>query len=230
MPVEIVQINPTHAELKEIYGENAKEVTYTSKSDAGNRKVRLDFFVENKEYGFKDKFALFLEDNVRKSQNGNVQIINAQGRHTWAKSSEECDYEWFDSSTARVAKDGECRLYDMLIALVNADTSSKDSNLVLENLDAIFDGDVRELRDINKNFGKGLRVLTGVRDGKYQSIYTGHFNRNNNSSSTAMMNAATAEYGSFKDDFGGDAELREYVAPTRPAVSESVSSETDDLF
>lgn len=223
MPVEITHINPTHAELKGIYGDQAAAPSYIT-TENGVRKVRLDFYVKNDQYNFKDKFVIFMEDKPRVSTKGNTQVINNRAQSTWVQDPNNVTYEWFDKTGVRAAKDGEVTLYDMLVALINADRNSKDTNLVLENFNSLFDGDVSELRALNEKYGKGLKVLLGVKDGKYQDIYTGYFGRTSIKSNTYIMRAATDADYPWTRDFGNSDEVKEYTAPATPDAVESVAS------
>lgn len=230
MPVEIINICPTHAELQEMYGENAKAPTYVETVDGATR-VRLDFYIRNEANDFLSKFSIFVKDAERISRTGKYEFLDVRGRNAWGESLESIDYDWFKTAGARKAKDGESRLIEMLVALTNANQDSEQTNIVID-MERIFAGDFSELRKINNNYGKGLKVLLGVRDGKYQDVYTNKFGRSTSNSVAHIQKAASDHSYPWNCDFGGSTDLKEYVAPVAPTDNVSVVTDTSggDLF
>jgi len=236
MPVKITHVNPTHSQLQEIYGDSAKSPVYVSEGvdNEGNKfkKIRLDFFIENKDHNFINKISLFLENRDKVSQSGNFQIINNKGKTLYVNDVNNIQYDWYDTTSVRKCKVGEESLYRLIIASINANTNDPDTNLVLSNLDAIFNGDVSELNDILQKYGKEIIVLLGVKDGLYQDVYKGYFNRGHITSTGNMEKYANDESYPWKSDFQNSMELQKYNKPT-PSTDTEMSSDaldTNNLF
>jgi hypothetical protein len=219
-PVELVAINPSVEELKALYNsDKVVEPVYTSTSDEGNKKVRLDFFIRNTDLDLITKFAIFLENKVNVSTTGKTQFINERIQSMYAESLDSITSNpkltWFDIKTARPAKVGEVQLYEFLVKLTNASTD-ETSNLKLENFDNLFNGNVEELKEINSKLGKGVKVLLGVKDGIYQDVYNRYFQRIQVNGTDTMTKNATSEYGGFNSDYQNSMELQEYSQAPMP--------------
>ncbi len=239
-PVELVGINPTQQELSKLFGGgDANAPTYVGTNDNGNKKIRLDMWLKNPDINLLTKCAIWLEDEARVSQAGNKQFINRKLQSTWGKSLEDIknasNMQWFDTSTAREAKSGEVQLYEFLTALTNASTGQDDSDLELDDFSAIFDDDMNELNGINDAIGKQFKVLLGVKEGKYQDVYTGYFQKGSNNGTKVMENRACDTKYPYKADFQNSMELKEYNAPSAPAedttyVDMPEGTDTGNLF
>lgn len=230
--IDIVAINPTKEELSELLnGAEVKEPTYTETSKDGNRKVRIDFWYRfAKDPDTVSKFAIWLEDKDRFGQNsGKTQYINNRCQTAWGKSIEDIandpNLQWFDTSTARVAKDGEESLYDVLVKLTNASLDA-ESDLELDSLDDIFNGDVSELVGINEKLGKGLKVLVGVKDGKYQDTYTKMLLRRQTVNLSYIQKSLEKERGEFNADYNNSFDFALYTAPSMPDNQTTVLATT----
>lgn len=92
---KVVSVNPDHAKLKEMFGENAKEPIYLTKSEikdeSGNvtgevDQLKFDFYVDNQneEQPITTKISLYVNRQEFKSyKTGKSQVINLYGRTTW---------------------------------------------------------------------------------------------------------------------------------------------------
>lgn len=92
---KVIALNPSHAKLKEMFGENAKEPVYCSKSEVkdndGNTigevdQIKLDFYLDNmdEENPIKTKMTLYVNrQEFKSSQKGTIEVINLYGRTAW---------------------------------------------------------------------------------------------------------------------------------------------------
>lgn len=179
--VKVIGINPTLAQLQELGFKFEKEPEYTSESPEGVKKVRIDVIIANDK--FKTKFAIFLENKDRINKNGDkYEIINDYGQSTWAASVQEATEKigrggnkWFSPEGARIAKIGEVQLITFLRDWANTGVNEVGK---IDNFDALFKGNYSELQSYVKALSNNtIYTLATVKDGKYQSIYTGLFVR-----------------------------------------------------
>ena len=178
--VKVLGINPTLAQLQELGFKVEKEPEYTSidDKDGVTRKVRIDVIISNDK--FKTKFAIFLADKDRESSKtpGLFEIINDFGQITWAKSTQEAidkvgrgGNKFFKSDGARIAKMGEVQLITFLRDWANTGVNEVGK---IDNFDALFKGNFNELQQYVKALSNNtIYALATVKDGKYQSAYTG---------------------------------------------------------
>lgn len=182
--VQVVAINPTKEEAESLGISMKNDPVYVSTDDtSGNRKVRLDIYVKSEDSDRIDKMAFFMEDTTKTSSAGNTQFINDYGVSCYASSIESATegYQWFKATGARPAISGEPEVIDFLKALLNV---GRDAIAKLDNVKALFTGNVSELKEIFKKFSdRKVQVLYFVRenDGNwYQGIYSRYFSRANN--------------------------------------------------
>jgi len=182
--VHVVAVNPTKEEADKMGISMKTEPSYLSVDETtNNKKVRVDIYVKSEETKRIDKMAFFLEDVVRTSSTGNTQFINDFGTSCYAETLEDAlaKYTWFKPDGARGAVSGEPELVDFIKTLLNV---SRDAKAKLDNIKALFTGNITELKDIFKKFSeRKVQVLYYVRenDGNwYQSIYSRYFSRSGN--------------------------------------------------
>lgn len=182
--VQVVAVNPTKEEAEKL-GINMKNdpVYLTTDETSGNKKIRIDIYVNSEKTGRVDKMAFFMEDAPKKSAAGNTQFINDFGAGCYAESKEDAitKYQWYKPDGIREAISGEVELVDFIRNMLNI---SKDNIAKLDNPKAFFSGNVTELVNLFKKFpGRKVQVLYTVRenDGNwYQGIYTRYFSRAGN--------------------------------------------------
>lgn len=177
--VKVLGINPTLAQLQELGFKIEKEPEYTfiDAKDGVTRKVRIDIIIGNEK--FKTKFAIFLADKNRIDNKGEkYEIVNDFGQSTWAPSVQEAldkigkgGNKWFKPDGARIAKMGEVQLITFLRDWAN---TGVDEVGKIDNFDALFKGNFNELQQYVKALSNNtIYILATVKDGKYQSAYTG---------------------------------------------------------
>ena len=205
------------------------EPVYTSEVEVNvgteKKKVkqgRVEFIVKNEELNIISRMNFFLEDAyIMGSNTGKYRIIDNYGNEAWA-TPEEIKAGTVpvnkNGKTAKIDKNyrlqkrGEIELISFIRNLLGIKSSHNyvDNEWVLipdpskaycsiENLDAIFNGNVTELRPIvNLAQNNQVKVLFGVRttsEGKnYQSIYERYTEKAN-----VQIDATTNTYVRFKN-------------------------------
>lgn len=98
-------------------------------------------------------------------------------------------------------------------------------------MSSIVKGDVAEIRALVTTLEDNkVRLLVGVKDDKYQSIYTKYFGRIKPQRDDFFVKALNDEYGSFNADFNTDLIWDEHksTAELITADDENAPSESDD--
>jgi hypothetical protein len=141
------------------------------------------------------------------SKNGKAMWINNVGQMTWSE--EAPAYEWWkNSDTSRKAYVGEDTLVNFTKAWANVANGGKIS---FDTIDAIMKGDVKELKQLIKALGANkLRVLIGVKDEKYQTVYNRHFGRLKPANDSLFVKALNEDYGSFNAEYTKDLKFGVY--------------------
>lgn len=117
-------------------------------------------------------FLVSSEENTSKS--GKTQYIDAQGRTKWAEGKPESTL-YFDANTAKGALRGEEDLVAFIAALVNVE---KGETARFDDFKAITRGNLAEIEEAIKAFPNNkVGVAVGIRNGKYQTIYSRKFVR-----------------------------------------------------
>lgn len=214
--VKVVAINPNKAQL-EAMGYRPKEEPVYITVEEGVKKLRLDFFLTLGDPQLRTKLAFFLENRPRTNQDGTkAEWINNFGRTAWGTPTEApTTLKWFDAATARPSKVGEADLHNFLINWLNINPKDEAK---LDRFDALFNGDYSELRGLLAGAKDNeVRVLLGVRDGKYQAVYGRYFDRATNKRTTfweSHIKSQTESGYAPKEDFQNSFVLQEWKEPT----------------
>ena len=141
-----------------------------------------------------------MQPKQRVSQSGKHQWINKFGLTCWSEA--EPTYDWFKSDGQRKAYVGEETLIRFIIAWANV---LRGGEVTLETIDAIANGDITELKGLITGLKTNqIKVLVGVKDGKYQTVYTKYFGKTSINRTDYFVNELNKEYGSFNADFNAD--------------------------
>lgn len=215
--VKIKGINPTKAELEEFFGreiENFSEYVKRPENDNEVTQVRIDFLVETTPEKYTDragnpinlktKLSFFLNDEVRKSKDGKVQIIDKYGRTAWATEEEVEAHRipmYSNGKPANIDADyrkayyGEEDLTKFIIAYLgipncqtyNRDTKEwkmlpadklEDCEARLVHVEDYFKGDISEIKEyIGYQPNNEVKVLFGVKTGDGGRQYQVFYNR-----------------------------------------------------
>ena len=229
--VRVVAVNPDMAKMQEMGMKNVKdEPQYVSDAQEGHKKVRLDFYLQSDKPAIKAKVSFWLEEIETITKAGDKkQFINHIAQATYA-TSEDALYEWFDKTDVRVAKRGEADLHEFLRAWANV----KSGEECKVDVSPFFEGDFSELEtyvgmlSINE-----IKVLLGVRvadnGNTYQDVYNRHFERSYTKNTKGWIKKLSDSYSTYKNDYQGDLQLKEYSGPTTVTPSNgSVPTGSDD--
>ena len=234
-PIQIKMVNPTAKQIADFYGveeSKIKDVNYILEKD-GEFTTRLDFFYEThleSKANLKGKFSIFIRKETRESKSGKKQFIDDFTRTSWAMNLSELsqnqekvkDFMRVDMSTARESFPGEETVYKLLKAYGNI--SPRNKPLKLSNTDQLFKGNADELNKFFEFFNNqqgGVLVMMGVRDYKYQDVFTGHFMPLHTKISDYDKRQIEGDYG-FKSYFAGYV-FTEYVPEAAPETDEEES-------
>ena len=217
--VSVVAVNPTQAELQEI-GINAKEEPKYSVEINGEEFNKIVFYLRHDDPNMTVRFDILAKPEHRLSKNGKAMWINNIGQMTWSE--EAPAYEWWkNSDSSRKAYVGEDTLVNFTKAWANVANGGKIS---FDTIDAIMKGDVKELKQLIKGLAANkLRVLVGVKDEKYQTVYNRHFGRLKPANDSLFVKALNEDYGSFNAEYNKDLQFGVY-SPTMIVADTATAS------
>ena len=201
--VNVIAVNPTMEELHALDINVKQEPNY--KAVIGDQEfLRLVFWVRNSDANF--KVEILVHDEPRKSQNGKYQWINSIGQLTW--STEAPTYEWWKTEGQRKAYVGEETLSYFTKAWANVASGDEVS---FDTIHEIVKGNLTELKSlVTVLTNNQLRVLVGVKDDKYQQVYTKYFGRIKPERNDLFIKALNDDYGAFNADFNADLQWGEH--------------------
>lgn len=189
---KVLAFSPSREELNTLLSkqeggtDTGEEITYVSTRN-GNRSIRVAVWLEDVKTGFKVPVNFFVEDKASVAKNGKPQYINAVGRYTYAVSEEKLPEFFIKAKRYRQAKEGEQFLMEFLRNWLDIELNLEqggDKNDILLNLEALFSGDVTELRKLASSKHAGtITCIATVRtkvdsDGtvnQYQNVYNKKF-------------------------------------------------------
>jgi len=184
----VVAINPTAEEFKDILGmelkEDSKATEYLGETRDGNNYLRVDVWLEEVKNKDKFKVSFFLEDKERENKDGTKkQYINSIGMCSWAADENDLA-DWFTKDRDyRVAYVGEEDFYNFMRTWLS-ELDYRDAETVLQlEWKKLMRGNVKDLKDqIDGEWSKSVVALATVivkeRDGEskeYQGIYNKAF-------------------------------------------------------
>jgi len=162
------------------------------------------------------------------SKSGKYQWINNVGQSTW--SLEAPTYEWWSDAGQRKAYTGEETLISFVRAWANVAAKGEASFDTIAN---IVKGDVTEIKTLVKAISATnmVRVLVGLKDDKYQQVYTKHFGRVKPQRDDLFIKALNDDYGSFNADFNADLQWGEHKSQAtlvKPDSNDEWTEGSDD--
>ncbi len=226
--VTVIAVNPTIADLEKIgITWIKKEPEYTTKSEEGKDKTRIDFWVKNEEIDLITKLSIFTENKIAVSQSGNMRFINDLGQSTWAKSIEDLRtnerMKWFDTKTAVPAIEGQVEIIEFVKAWVSV---PRNTVIKVNDMVQITKGNMAELKPLIANYGnRKVQVLLYEKNG-YQSVYSRQFGR------AGAINPKNIEFWKknleqANINYQGTLVLKAYELSDTGASSTEESAETD---
>ena len=195
--VNVIAVNPTMAELHALDIKVKSEPTYTV-NIVDKEYNKITFWIQNEDGSY--RFDVLMQNAPRVSQTGKHQWMNAIGQSTWSE--DEPSYDWWKPEGQRKAYVGEETLINFVKAWANV---RQGDEVTFETIANIAKGDVKELRElVGALKGNQVRVLVGVKDDKYQSVYSKYFGRVKPQRDDLFVKALNDDYGSFNADFNAD--------------------------
>jgi len=226
--MEVKAVNPTMAELNAM-GINIKsEPNYNV--TMGDRQVfKVVFWVANPDLTTKVEFLL--ENNPKKTRDGmKTQWVNDYGQFIYAAAPEDLQqWDWYKTEGVRPAYPNEEKLIKFIKAWANVANGGK---CALTTMDKISAGtDLSELKQLVTALSNNkVRILVGVKDGKYQNVYTHYFGRTQKSGDHYFVKELNGEYSGFNAEFPGDLQWGQFtpqLTVTQPDKEEA-PAENDD--
>ena len=219
--VTVKAVNPTMAELHTM-DINVKQEPNYSVEFSGEEYNKIVFWLSNSDGNF--KLEILMQNKPRVSQSGKHQWMNAIGQSTWSE--EEPTYEWWKSEGQRKAYDGERELIEFTKAWANV---AAGGSVFYDTMADIVNGNVTEIKTLAAALKNNqLRVLVGVKDDKYQGIYTGYFGRVKPQRDDLFIKALNDEYTQFKNhDFNADLKWGKHVSTASLVTPDTIDDNED---
>ena len=190
----VIAVNPTLDELHELGIMLKSEPNYYVEF-SGKEYFKLTFWIKNED--LTTRFEILMNAEPRVSQSGKHQWLNNAGQSTW--SNDAPTYDWWKTEGSRHAFTGEETLINFAKAWANV---ANGDDVYFESIDKIVKGDVAEVKALDKVLsGNQIRLLIGVKDGKYQSVYTKVFGRIKPERDDLFVKNLNDEYGTFNAEF-----------------------------
>ena len=217
----VIAINPTMTELHAL-GINVKSEPNYYVEFSGEEYFKLTFWVKNED--LTTRMEILMQNKAKTSKTGKYQWLNTIGQDTW--SLDVPTYDWYKNpETARKAFTGEHTLINFVKAWANV---AYGDEVVFETIDKIVKGDVTELKALVTMLASNqVRLLVGVKDGKYQNIYLHNFGRVKPQRDDLFVKSLNDEYKSFNAEFNTDLQWGTFtpqlavVTPDEETVSEN---------
>jgi hypothetical protein len=228
--MEVKSVNPTMAELHAMGIMVKQEPKYTMTMPGDKEVFKVVFWVSNPDLTTKVEFLL--ENTPKITRDGNkTQFVNDYGQFAYATDAAALSvYEWYTQEGIRAAFPNEEKLIGFIKAWANVASGGKVS---LQTMDKIASGkDLSELKQLVTQLTTNrVRVLVGVKDGKYQNVYTSYFGRTQKSGDSYFIKHLNGEYSSFNAEFPGDLQWGHFIPQLSVTTADkevSTPAETDD--
>jgi len=222
---KVIAVNPTLAELHEL-GIMVKQDPNYFVDLNGTEYFKLCFWVKNDD--LTTRFEILMNSEERISKSGKHQWMNNVGQSTWSDG--EPEYDWFKKEGLRKALTGEETLINFVKQWANV---ANGDEAYFESIAKIVKGDVAEVRAlVGLLESNEVRLLIGVKDGKYQTVYTKVFGRVKPQRDDIFAKNLNDEYGAFNAEFDTTLAwgtfIPELAVVAPDADTEEVVSEEDD--
>ena len=233
--VRVIAVNPTMADLHKLGLTYITTEPNYAVTIGEEEYFKLTFWLKNDDGHF--RLEILMQSKARLSRTGKYQWINTIGQNTW--SVDAPTYDWWKAEGQRKAYTGEETLINFTRAWANVASGDEVS---FDTIDKIVKGDLAEIRELTTSIANNeVRVLVGVKDDKYQQVYTKYFGRTTTLSNNKFIKALGDEYGSFNADFNSDLVWGEHKATlVKPdsdvkeeddwVKSDSVTEKSDNPF
>ena len=200
----IIAVNPTMEELHAIDIKVKTEPNYFLELN-GEDYFKVTFWVKNDD--LTTRLEILMQNKHKISKNGKNQWLNAVGQSTWSEETPSYDW-WQQPETSRKGFTGEETLIHFIKAWANV---APGDNVYFDTIDKIVQGDVTEIKALLSTLKNNqVRLLIGVKDGRYQQVYTKYFGRIKPQRDDFFVKALNDEYGSFNAEFNTTLEWGEF--------------------
>jgi len=190
----VIAVNPTLNELHELGIKVKTEPNYYVEF-SGTEYFKLTFWIKNDD--LTTRFDILMNGEPRVSQSGKNQWLNNAGQSTW--SNDAPTYDWWKTDGTRHAFTGEETLINFAKAWANV---ANGDDVYFESIAKIVKGDVSEVKALLDVIPDNqVRLLIGVKDGKYQSVYSKVFGRIKPQRDDLFVKNLNDEYGAFNAEF-----------------------------
>ena len=218
--MKVLGVNPSMAELHAM-GVNVKQEPSYEVSFSNQDYNKIVFWVGNSDT--KVKVEILMQPSTRTSQTGKKQWINSFGATTWSEDAPS--YDWWKAEGQRPAYVGEETLIEFTRAWANVAAGDEVS---FNNIASIASGDVSEIKALaTALLSNEVRLLVGVKDDKYQTVYTKCFGRIKPQRDQYFIKSLNDDYGAFNADFNADLVWGTHVA-TATLVAPDAPDENAD--
>jgi hypothetical protein len=168
------------------------------------------------------RLEVLLNSKERVSQSGKNQWINNIGQSTWSEGAPT--YEWWKPEGQRHALTGEETLINFVKAWANV---AQGDEVYFDSIGKIAKGDVAEVKALVGLLASNqVRLLIGVKDGKYQSVYTKVFGRIKPQRDDLFIKNLNDDYGAFNAEFNADLSWGTFVPQLAVVTPDDDSTET----
>ena len=218
--VKVMAVNPTMAELHSMEINVKQEPNYKVEF-SGEEYNKIVFWIANADGNF--KLEILMQNKPRVSQTGKHQWMNNIGQSTWSEDSPT--YEWWKKEGERKAYTGEETLINFTKAWANV---ASGDEVTFDTMSAIANGNVEEIKAlISELTTNEVRVLIGVKDSKYQQVYTKYFGRVKPQRDDLFVNSLNDDYGSFNADFNADLAWGTHMSTAGLVTPDTIKEEDD---
>jgi len=222
--MNVIAVNPTMEELHALDIKVKSEPNYFLELN-GNEYFKVVFWMKNTD--LTTRLEILMTSSPRVSQTGKNQWINNMGQSTWSE--ESPTYDWWKAEGQRHAFGGEETLINFVKAWANV---ASGDDVSFDTIEQIVKGDVSELKALVKILNTNqARVLVGVKDGKYQTVYTKHFGRVKPQRDDLFARMLNDDYGSFNAEFNTDLKWDVFtpvLAVTKPDEDDKLPFSDDE--
>lgn len=210
--LRVTMINPTSDEMKKVGMNPKNDPVYLSEDNNGIKKIRIDIFTIQESEKIFPKMAFFIEGKVRTNKDGNkIEWINKFGNSAWSTDitgQTPPQYDWFKLDGARPALVGEVQLTNFIKNWANVDLKSQ---AYLDDPMALTTGNLTELKALFAAIPNNeIQCLLGVKDNKYQDVYTGYFDRANRMALDQWKKHLEKDGNEYKANYQGSLKFQPY--------------------
>tara|TARA_R100001594_G_scaffold33023_2_gene61382 strand:- start:408 stop:1190 length:783 start_codon:yes stop_codon:yes gene_type:complete len=218
--VKVIAVNPTMEELHDLDIKVKQEPNYKVEF-SGEEYNKIVFWLNNSNGNF--KLEILMQNKPKVSQTGKHQWMNNIGQSTWSE--ESPTYDWWKTEGQRKAYTGEETLINFVKAWANVASGDEVS---FDSMPAIANGTVAEIKQLVKELSANeVRVLIGVKDDRYQVIYTKYFGRIKPQRDDLFIRALNDDYGSFNADFNADLVWGEHKSTATLIEPDTINEDED---